>query len=103
MGIFARRTLVAKGAEEIKGKDIWLDNDDLRPLKLKDRTWTQVTYFTFWFSAAATVSNWYFLTQPSSYHMPCAHVRTGMAHPLLRHSVCPCGSRWHALSAASAL
>lgn len=59
MGLFNRPTLVAKGAEEVKGKDIWLDNDDLRPLKLKDRTWTQVTYFTFWFSAAATVSNWF--------------------------------------------
>ncbi|KKY20788.1 putative uridine permease [Phaeomoniella chlamydospora] len=54
-----KRSLVAKGAEEVHGKDSWLDNDDLRPLKLKDRTWTAVTYFTFWFSAAATVSNWY--------------------------------------------
>ena len=61
MGILSRFNVVAKGAEEVKGKDVWLDNDDLRPLKLKDRTWTQLTYFTFWFSAAATVSNWYVL------------------------------------------
>ncbi|KAI9738590.1 MAG: hypothetical protein M1834_008094 [Cirrosporium novae-zelandiae] len=49
----------AKGAETTAGKDVWLDNDDLRPLALKDRTWTRLTYFTFWFSATATVSNWY--------------------------------------------
>jgi NCS1 family nucleobase:cation symporter-1 len=55
---FRRPHLVAEGAEEIKGKDIWLDNDDLRPLKLKDRTWNATTYFVFWFSATATVSNW---------------------------------------------
>ncbi|RMZ86013.1 hypothetical protein DV737_g184, partial [Chaetothyriales sp. CBS 132003] len=50
---------VAKGAENLEGKDVWLDNDDLRPLKLKDRTWTWRTYLTFWFSAAATVAGWY--------------------------------------------
>ena len=61
MGLFARKSLVARGAEEVHGKNIWLDNDDVRPLKLKDRTWTGYTYFTFWFSAAATVSNWYAL------------------------------------------
>lgn len=66
MGFFklSRPSLVAKGAEEVTGKDIWLDNDDLRPLKLKDRTWTQFTYFTFWFSAAATVSNWFVSPRP---------------------------------------
>jgi NCS1 family nucleobase:cation symporter-1 len=32
----------------------FLDNDDIRPLALKDRTWGQKTYFTFWFSATAT-------------------------------------------------
>lgn len=58
MGFSDRLRVVAKGAKEVHGKNIWLDNDDLRPLKLKDRTWTSVTYFTFWFSAAATVSNW---------------------------------------------
>ncbi|KAJ9148927.1 NCS1 nucleoside transporter [Pleurostoma richardsiae] len=58
MGLL-KRSLVAHGAEEVHGKDAFLDNDDLRPLKLKDRTWTRVTYFTFWFSATATVSNWY--------------------------------------------
>ena len=58
MAIF-RGSIVAKGAEEVKGKNVLLDNDDIRPLKLKDRTWTGYTYFTFWFSAAATVSNWY--------------------------------------------
>lgn len=45
---------VVKGSENIHGKDAWLDNDDIRPLALKDRTWTQTTYFTFWFSAVAT-------------------------------------------------
>jgi NCS1 family nucleobase:cation symporter-1 len=69
MGFFARHRFVAKGAEDVKGKDIWLDNDDLRPLKLKDRTWTQVTYLTFWFSAAATVSNWFV----SPYAFPCSY------------------------------
>ncbi|KAK9342067.1 permease for cytosine/purines, uracil, thiamine, allantoin-domain-containing protein [Lipomyces starkeyi] len=59
MSFFRNRSIVARGAEGAKGKDIWLDNDDLRPLKLDDRTWTNNTYFTFWFSAAATVSNWY--------------------------------------------
>lgn len=59
MGIFSRRTFVARGAEDVHGANVWLDNDDLRPLKLKDRTWTAVTYLTFWFSAAATVSGWY--------------------------------------------
>ncbi|KIW45449.1 uncharacterized protein PV06_03841 [Exophiala oligosperma] len=56
---FKRARLVAAGAEESKGKEIWLDNDDLRPLKLKDRTWNRTTYFVFWFSASATVSGWY--------------------------------------------
>ncbi|TVY68695.1 Uridine permease, partial [Lachnellula suecica] len=49
----------AKGAENMKGEDMWLDNDDIRPLKLADRTWNLWTYLTFWFSATATVSNWY--------------------------------------------
>ncbi|KAM5352697.1 hypothetical protein ACJ41O_005419 [Fusarium nematophilum] len=52
-------SVVATGAEELHGKDAFLDNDDIRPLKLSDRTWTHWTYFTFWFSATATVSNWY--------------------------------------------
>lgn len=30
-----------------------------RPLKLADRTWDMKAYLTFWFSAVATVSNWY--------------------------------------------
>lgn len=42
----------------VKGQDNqgnpFLENDDIRPLRLEDRTWTQTTYFTFWFSAAAT-------------------------------------------------
>lgn len=58
MVLFKRPQLVAVGAEESKGKEIWLDNDDLRPLKLKDRTWNGTTYFVFWFSASATVSGW---------------------------------------------
>ncbi|KAH7305523.1 NCS1 nucleoside transporter [Stachybotrys elegans] len=49
----------ATGAEETRGKDALLDNDDIRPLKLADRTWTFWTYNIFWFSATATVSNWY--------------------------------------------
>lgn len=51
--------LQAKGAEDVRDEDMWLDNDDIRPLKLSDRTWDAWTYFTFWFSATATVSNWY--------------------------------------------
>ncbi|GME22532.1 hypothetical protein EG329_006952 [Neofusicoccum parvum] len=54
-----RVSLQAKGAEEAHGADAWLDNDDLRPLKLSDRSWTGTTYTVFWFSAVATVSNWY--------------------------------------------
>jgi cytosine/uracil/thiamine/allantoin permease len=45
---------VAKGAEDVHKADAWLDNDDIRPLALHDRTWSKVTYFTFWFSATAT-------------------------------------------------
>jgi nucleobase:cation symporter-1, NCS1 family len=59
MGLLARKSLVSKGAEGVHGGDAFLDNDDLRPLKLADRSWTQWTYFSFWFSAVATVSNWY--------------------------------------------
>ncbi|KAL3422402.1 permease C29B12.14c [Phlyctema vagabunda] len=51
--------LQATGAEDVHGEDVWLDNDDIRPLKLSDRTWNLWTYLTFWFSATATVSNWY--------------------------------------------
>ncbi|KAL2817910.1 NCS1 nucleoside transporter [Aspergillus cavernicola] len=36
-----------------------LDNDSIRPTRLKDRTWTQLTYISFWFSATANVSNLY--------------------------------------------
>jgi len=92
MGIFARRTPFspAKGAEGTHGKDVWLDNDDLRPLKLADRTWNIWTYSTFWFSAAATVSSWYvvelFISNSQLIYVP------GMAHLLLRLSVCPCGN-----------
>ncbi|KAJ1327368.1 nucleobase:cation symporter-1 NCS1 family [Microdochium nivale] len=60
MRVFNRSfSLAAAGAQDIKGKKLTLDNDDLRPLKLADRTWTYWTYFTFWFSAVATVTNWY--------------------------------------------
>lgn len=44
--------LTAKGAKNVRGEDMWLDNDDIRPLKLSDRTWDMWTYFTFWFSAS---------------------------------------------------
>lgn len=36
-----------------------LDNDSIRPTPVKDRTWTQLTYLVFWFSATANVSNLY--------------------------------------------
>lgn len=42
----------AKGTANVHGKDNWLDNDDIRPLKLADRTWNAWTYLTFWFSAS---------------------------------------------------
>jgi NCS1 family nucleobase:cation symporter-1 len=58
MGVSNHHSFVAKGAEGVNGKDALLINDDIRPLKLEDRTWGQLTYLTFWFSAAATVSNW---------------------------------------------
>jgi nucleobase:cation symporter-1, NCS1 family len=44
--------LQAKGAENVRGEDMWLDNDDIRPLKLSDRTWNKWTYLVFWFSAS---------------------------------------------------
>ncbi|TDZ38997.1 Uridine permease [Colletotrichum trifolii] len=49
----------AAGTSDLDGREALLSNDDIRPLKLADRTWTKYTYFTFWFSAVATVSNWY--------------------------------------------
>jgi NCS1 family nucleobase:cation symporter-1 len=30
--------LQAKGAENVRGEDMWLDNDDIRPLKLSDQS-----------------------------------------------------------------
>lgn len=42
----------ANGAENLHGEDKWLDNDDIRPLRLADRTWNLWTYLTFWFSAS---------------------------------------------------
>lgn len=41
-----KRRLAAKGTEEIDGRNVWLDNDDIRPLAVKDRTWSQKAYFT---------------------------------------------------------
>lgn len=58
MGIFDNFSLTVKGAGEGSSKDVLLVNDDIRPLKLEDRTWTRLTYLTFWFSATATVGNW---------------------------------------------
>jgi NCS1 family nucleobase:cation symporter-1 len=49
-----RFKLSVKGTENVHGKDNFLGNDDIRPLALKDRTWTNRTYFTFWFSAIAS-------------------------------------------------
>ncbi|KAE8154529.1 permease for cytosine/purines, uracil, thiamine, allantoin-domain-containing protein [Aspergillus avenaceus] len=37
----------------------FLDNDSIRPTRVKDRTWTHITYLAFWFSASANVSNLY--------------------------------------------
>lgn len=54
-----RQRLAVKGTDGVQGRDVWLDNDDIRPLSVEDRTWTQKTYFTFWFSAVATVATWY--------------------------------------------
>ncbi|PYI03961.1 hypothetical protein BO78DRAFT_373972 [Aspergillus sclerotiicarbonarius CBS 121057] len=36
-----------------------LDNDSIRPTPSRQRTWTQLTYIFFWFSATANVSNLY--------------------------------------------
>ncbi|KAF3022084.1 hypothetical protein E8E14_013585 [Neopestalotiopsis sp. 37M] len=36
-----------------------IDNDSIRPTPVKDRTWTQATYMSFWFAATANVSNLY--------------------------------------------
>jgi nucleobase:cation symporter-1, NCS1 family len=36
-----------------------IDNDSIRPTPVKDRTWTQATYISFWFAATANVSNLY--------------------------------------------
>lgn len=44
--------LQAEGTEDLHGEDIWLDNDDIRPLKLTDRTWNLWTYLAIWFSAS---------------------------------------------------
>lgn len=45
----------------------WLDNKDIRPTPVADRTWGPWTCYLFWFSAAANLSNWYsptsFMTQ----------------------------------------
>jgi len=43
---------VGKGAEDVPPADQWLDNDDIRPLKLEDRTWNLWTYLVFRFSAS---------------------------------------------------
>ncbi|KZT30170.1 NCS1 nucleoside transporter [Neolentinus lepideus HHB14362 ss-1] len=37
----------------------WLDNDDLRPIPVQDRTYTWRTYFWFWLSANATPASFY--------------------------------------------
>lgn len=37
----------------------WLDNKDLRPTPVADRTWGFLTYSWFWLAAASTLSNWY--------------------------------------------
>lgn len=37
---FLKKRLVVNGSEEAKGFDALLNNDDIRLLALKDRTWT---------------------------------------------------------------
>lgn len=37
----------------------WLDNDDLRPVPVKDRTYGWKDYFWFWLSANATPASFY--------------------------------------------
>lgn len=37
----------------------WLNNKDLRPTPVEQRTWGLWTSYLFWFSAAANLSNWY--------------------------------------------
>lgn len=59
---FHRPHLRVAGATE----DILLDNDDIRPLRLKDRTWTMWTYTAFWFSATGTVATWYSSSSPQA-------------------------------------
>ncbi|PQE13877.1 NCS1 nucleoside transporter protein [Rutstroemia sp. NJR-2017a BBW] len=51
--------LKARRADVVRVSDGWLDSDDIRPLRLADRTWDVWTYLTFWFSATSTVSTWY--------------------------------------------
>ncbi|KAH8698810.1 permease for cytosine/purines, uracil, thiamine, allantoin-domain-containing protein [Talaromyces proteolyticus] len=36
-----------------------LENNSIRPVPVRDRTWTQLTYALFWFSATSNVSNLY--------------------------------------------
>ncbi|KAL3965559.1 hypothetical protein ACCO45_002563 [Purpureocillium lilacinum] len=59
MGALARW---AKKAEVRRSDDSptpsFLDNDDLRPLRLKDRTWGRLVWLMFWLSSASSPGNW---------------------------------------------
>lgn len=41
------------------GKNQWLDNVDLRPVPVRDRTFGWKDYFFFWLSANATPASFY--------------------------------------------
>lgn len=80
----------AKGTADVHGKDNWLDNDDIRPLKLADRTWNVWTYLTFWFSASMST-----VLSPSLY--------VGLSLMLICTVIASTVSTWYAASSAQAL
>ncbi|KAF7879756.1 uncharacterized protein EAF02_007926 [Botrytis sinoallii] len=81
----------AKGTANVHGKDNWLDNDDIRPLKLADRTWNVLTYLTFWFSAS------------KSFDAIIAIDYTGLNLILTCIVIASTVSTWYAASSAQAL
>lgn len=52
-----RQLVVSSSAPGTHSK--WLDNPDLRPTPVRNRTWGFYTYSWFWLAAAANLSNWY--------------------------------------------
>jgi hypothetical protein len=92
---FLKGYLVVNGSEQVKGFGALLDNDDIRPLALKDRIWTGYTYFTFWFSAAATGLS---LASLRVRRLTFIQSAISMAQVLLKPSASACGRHWLALS-----